>query len=362
MTKTIKFNLNADGKPVRTLDELRESCNIDDLLRHYESGVLARWLEVRGFNEELEKIKAIKAEDDILIVSEMCKIFHADISEEKMKSDVYPLVFRKREKKDLEKYQNNKSNKADIISDYHKDYGLLLKEIESSPANYAFLKATVNVLWDNYNALLKVDFVRFFSFFSAKAPLLFFTMLANDKYRQPSFFSDDQKEKVFNLLPQQFREKDTIKIEKDTNRSWIKLTDNQVIIKSIKNASSSVQIKGTDNKEWAATLVRVDSTLLGLSFSSNAPSDSIEYAEIEKVELDPPYKTFSGNTEGHWHDVEPKGKKFLILKIEKGNLICNADVRGEEFKDVDVNGKFLILDGINYKSNNADNQLIYLEV
>ena len=48
--------------------------------------------------------------------------------------------------------------------------------------------------------------------------------------------------------------------------------------------------------------------------------------------------------------------------MEKGNVIANADQKQEQIKAIDVNKKFLILDGIMYKSNNADHALIYMVI
>lgn len=81
-----------------------------------------------------------------------------------------------------------------------------------------------------------------------------------------------------------------------------------------------------------------------------------------KVSLGKELKIFRGDTEAYWKDIEPKGKKCMILSIEDGNYIKNAGVFGEELSSKDINGKFIILDGIDYKSNSTYKQLIYMEV
>ena len=52
MAKTIKFNLVCDGNSVRTLEDLKNNFSIEDVLEYYKSGLLLRWLNVRGFEEE----------------------------------------------------------------------------------------------------------------------------------------------------------------------------------------------------------------------------------------------------------------------------------------------------------------------
>ena len=62
MAKTIKFNLICDEKPVRTVEDLQNNFSIEDVLAYYRNGLLTRWLKVRGYTEELEKVNAIPDE------------------------------------------------------------------------------------------------------------------------------------------------------------------------------------------------------------------------------------------------------------------------------------------------------------
>ncbi|WP_180945919.1 BsaA family SipW-dependent biofilm matrix protein [Burkholderia pseudomallei] len=73
-------------------------------------------------------------------------------------------------------------------------------------------------------------------------------------------------------------------------------------------------------------------------------------------------KIFKGETEAYWKDIEPKGKSFMIIDMEPGNYVRNAGVFGEEISSADVESKFLILDGIDYKSNSNYKELLYMEV
>lgn len=84
--------------------------------------------------------------------------------------------------------------------------------------------------------------------------------------------------------------------------------------------------------------------------------------DILKEKLGNELKIFKGNTEAYWKDIEPHNKKFMIISMESGNYVRNAGVFGEEISSLDVNNKFLILDGIDYKSNNSYHELLYMEV
>ena len=59
MAKTIKFNLILDGYPVRTLEELQEHFSLEDMANYFENGLLERWLEVRGYEDELKAVREI---------------------------------------------------------------------------------------------------------------------------------------------------------------------------------------------------------------------------------------------------------------------------------------------------------------
>ena len=73
-------------------------------------------------------------------------------------------------------------------------------------------------------------------------------------------------------------------------------------------------------------------------------------------------KTFSGNTDGDWKVLEPKGKRFMILKMEHGDFIRPLQEIGRDLSWDDIFHKFIILDGIRYKSNDASHELLYMEV
>jgi len=206
-------------------------------------------------------------------------------------------------------------------------------------------------------------------------------MLANDDYRQSGLFDRERKKIVFSSIPQliEIREKETEKEGKSVefkggaNYDWQKITSDKVIIKKI-TCKNSIPVKIKEDKESGEYVAQegVGKILNGLYFYSFASSDSVEYAPIvrekikevikSKIPLPDYYRSFSGITESYWKDLEPKGTKCLILRIEEGNFIRNANKNGEELNAEAVNKEFLILDGIDYKSNNADHTLIYMVI
>ena len=87
----------------------------------------------------------------------------------------------------------------------------------------------------------------------------------------------------------------------------------------------------------------------------------IEQSDFEKL-LRGNLITFSGMTDGYWKDLEPKGKKFMIVSMEIGDFVRSAGKSGGDLTSSDIKNAFVILDGIDYKSNYSYHKLRYMEV
>ncbi|WP_063998821.1 hypothetical protein [Campylobacter hyointestinalis] len=59
MAKKIKFNLQVNGTSVSSLESLQNNFNIEDIMEHFKSGLLMRWLEVQGLETELKELKKL---------------------------------------------------------------------------------------------------------------------------------------------------------------------------------------------------------------------------------------------------------------------------------------------------------------
>ena len=79
----IRFDLPIDGAKVRNVDELREHFTTD-VIGHFRSGVLAKWLRARQLNKELAAVEALSntgsAESSLLLA--LCEIFNVDADEQ----------------------------------------------------------------------------------------------------------------------------------------------------------------------------------------------------------------------------------------------------------------------------------------
>ena len=371
MTKTIKFNLTLDNYPVRDLDDLRTHFNIDELLTLYHSKVLHRWLDVRDLQDELKQIMAINSDDNKTIAKTLCQIFHSDLTPADIETAVYPFQFREQQKRELEKLNSLALKRNDVIKAYHAGYEKLINEMIAHAADYSFLKSAINTLWQDYSQLFSVDFDLFFATFIEKSPLTLFAMLGNEFYKETELFEPEIKKNMFDFLSAKnadSKRNNSVIFNENTTGNYKKLATEPVIIKNIINESGRVTILNNHGTTYKANSNLIGQVLKGLLFCSFSEKDSIEfyYINFKPTEpINPPicyFSYYAGITDGYWKDLEPKGKKCLILKMEQGNFIRNAGKNGEELNANDINEKFIILDGIDYKSNNANHTLTYMVI
>lgn len=57
--RPIKFSLTMCEKDVWTLEQLKENFNINDTVKYFNDGTLARWLKVNKSDDESEKIQSL---------------------------------------------------------------------------------------------------------------------------------------------------------------------------------------------------------------------------------------------------------------------------------------------------------------
>ena len=75
MPKKIKFALKMkDGVEVRSLQELQENFDLNQVTAYFLDGKLETWLEDRYYDEELEKLRELDKADSQL-QKELCHIF-----------------------------------------------------------------------------------------------------------------------------------------------------------------------------------------------------------------------------------------------------------------------------------------------
>ncbi len=305
MAKTIKFNLICDDKPVRTIEDLQNNFSIEDVLEYYNNKLLHRWLEVRGCSDELGKISAITSEKPLEIIKELIIIFNVASNEKKIEEAVYMLEYLDERKELCDIYSKNDFKTKSLIDDYQTGYKQLVDGILENPEDVARIKANIAEMVTNYKWVMNLNHRELFWTLNDKSVLAVMCLLMNENLREY-------------YVPIESKTEDGV-VTKDIDTNADK--------RNIFNAISRL-IKTSD-------------------FSTKLGDNLI---------------TFTGITDGYWKDLESKGKKFMIISMGAGDFVRSAGVSGGDLSNVDVTDKFVIVDGIDYKSNSSTRQLLYMEV
>lgn len=314
MAKTIKFNLICDDKPVRTIQDLQSNFSIEDVLEYYNNKLLHRWLEVRGYVDELEKISAITSEKPLEIIKELIIIFNVASNEKKIEEAVYMLEYLDERKELFDIYSKNGFKTNSIIDDYKTGYRKLVDGILENPKDVAQIKANIAEMVTNYKWVLDLNHRElFWKLKKEEAILAMMCLLMNEQSREY-------------YLP-------------------VKLTDEQGNVEVDEDGDYIYDINiNEDKKEMYNELCDI---IQQDSFKSSIGTN---------------LRSFSGDTDGYWKDLEPKGKKYMIVIMEDGNYVRSAGKTGEELNEDDIKYEFIIIDGIDYKSNYPEDELLYMEV
>ena len=311
MAKTIKFNLICDNKPIRTIEDLQNNFSIEDVLAYYNNKILHRWLEVRSYTEELEKVNNIAANKPIEIIKELIKIFNVMSDDKKVEESIYILKYLDKRQELYSVYDKENYNIKTIIHDYESGYRQLVIEILKNPNNAAKIKAAIAEMVTNYAWILQLNYRNLFYFFETRSVLTIMCLLMNEQSRRY-------------YLPIEYKYEDVIAfMNTSSNDKAIVENDRETIFQRIRSMITTSEFK----------------TALGENLI-----------------------TFSGVTDGYWKDLEPNDKKYMIINMDQGDFVRSAGLSGGDLNRDNVFNKFVIVDGIDYKSNSDTHQLIYMEV
>lgn len=301
MGKTIKFNLICDGTAVRTTEDLRNHFSVEDVLEYYNNGLLERWLTVRQYENELKKVKEISAEEPVEIIKALAEIFDVEKDEGKLAEDTYIVEYREKRRKEVQSLETAEFEVEQVVERYHKGYQELIDTIVDNKDNMPKIKAAVAEIDRSYFRLFRLNHRNLLNLLVNSAPMAVFAMLMNQNMRKCYMLTEEE-------------ENGTKEVSED---------------------------KKVMNRKIAMLLA--------------------DYVKLKEI-LGDNIKEFSGKTDSYWKDIEPKGKRYMILRIENGNYVRESGINGGDKEEKDINNKFLIFDGIDYKSNMATAKLLYMEV
>ncbi|RME48491.1 MAG: hypothetical protein D6795_12875, partial [Deltaproteobacteria bacterium] len=263
MSRPIRFNLLLDGRPVRDLEGLRANFNLSDLLAHHRSGLLQRWLEVRGYPELAREVGEMRANTDLEVMIRLAAIFEIEADLDELRETLHLLRFEEERRKTLAALVEGEERAARIIADYHEGYERLKEAMLAHRHDLPFLKRGVEELAGRYGALFELERHDFFDRFLSKVPLVVFLLLATPSLRP--LLLDDRRihERLCSLIrPRAQVIQDIFKayqktksvpdvfvpfvgfFQQFTDHRWVDVTEEKVLILSI---TQSARVTGRND-------------------------------------------------------------------------------------------------------------------
>ena len=322
MAKTIKFNLNIDGKSVRNLSDLTANFCVEDLLELYNSKMLQRWLEVRDYNSELKAVCEITSTDPMVIIKDLIRIFGIEVDSQEVEKSVYILQYNKEHASKVAELKNSLSQVKCVVDNYQQNYERLVNEILDNADNIPLVKANIAALTSDYAWAFSLDHRSLFYKFFNKSPVIILCLLMNDLARSlylPMPLKDEQGNVISNELGVVF---DTTYATEYSNVS------------------------------------KHDKRLMWQEINKFIHGNSDLFMSIVNEHC----KVFRGATDGYWKDLELKGNRYLILSMTSGCFVRAAAQKDGDLSQDKITDCYVILDGIDFKGNDVFSELVYMEI
>lgn len=292
MAKTIKFNLILDNYPVRNIEGLQEHFSIEDMLKYFENGLLLRWLNVRGYDEQYAAVEAIdKSLDRKEIVTSLVKIFEvAEMDIAYIEKAIGILTYLDEEKELNAIYKENAYAKKQVINDYHSGYIALIMHMEENKDNMALLEADAIQMEREYFGLFELNHYELYFHLVESAPKAIFAILTRDAFRKfwigeeaNTYIYSSVKTKLLATAKAKEILGDDLKIVKrNTQAMWdpIERPEVKLMVISI-NAGTFIKNAGNFSEKLGNTdvnfkLVKFD----GLEYQCNNETYELLYMEV----------------------------------------------------------------------------------
>ncbi|WP_086246055.1 hypothetical protein [Campylobacter devanensis] len=333
MAKKIKFNLHVNGVGVSSLEGLQDNFNIEDIMEHFKSGLLMRWLDVQGLETELKELKKLDQNSDNLAQS-ILKIFDMDhLDKNDLKITLADINYKEYKENLLKTNENLEKNAKSFLREYHDKFRNIIWDIIKNSENVEKIKSNLKIIENDYFDLFLLQFQTLVSVFKTNAPLALIFGLGTEKIRKM-------------LLAY-------INIEEagDHNK-YCYIGDEEIDVDDeTKEYLKSINLKPIDYLSYryfeAISKVVYDKMIF-------------DYGELGDV-----IKSFEGSTDGLWRDLVARNKRVLVLGISssaKASRIPKDGETNEALGEEEINGQFIILNGLNFQSSNNNAYIVYVEL
>jgi len=200
--KNIRFNLkfstgkNEEGEEqfvvIRSIKDLADNLNIDDLYLYFTSGQLTRWLTV--INEQ-KKAEAISKIDKKATIDEQLKAILSALDFTLNKDELAALVESYSYSKLIQERKREMvsilNNVQEVIKQDFTQYTKCLNDIIASATDFDAVKAKVRGMLKEFPEQFRLDWKRFYDLMIYHCPLAIFVILMDEKYR--NLFIGDAK-------------------------------------------------------------------------------------------------------------------------------------------------------------------------
>ena len=379
MAKTIKFNLICNNTSVRSLEDLQENFCVDDILPLYEHGLLQRWLDVRGYQSELQKVKEITSTNKYDIITNLAMILGVEQDRDKIKADLAYYQYMNDKNNDLKKLSEEDNGRKYAIAQYYKGYLDQIKKLISIKDNISETKNIVKIIANDYIYAFSNDYYRVFIICLTNNMIALMCLLMNPVTR--CYYIADNNEK---------KEDNT----HDTENGQNKENERPSFFGGFFGYYGDIaQLRNADNKEGenhsnnnSDTVAREDSE----HHDANITNDDDNFSQLYSAayndvngtittklnyiinngdgfknvikDLGNNLLSYGSTTDQYWKDLEPKEQKIMLIKGEPGTKYRGTNNRGSEKDGLSIAGHFPIIDGLDYMNNYEGRSIYWMEV
>lgn len=335
--KNIRFNLkffNGQGgfDSVRSLAELQDKFNLDDLYEYFLSGQLELWLRCHGEDVVADRVAVLAKEADVHVqisklFDALCFDFDQNEKEAAIASYLFPLEFLKRRATLGDSIKKISDAVVSDFSEYNKKLGFLIEHHE----DFTAVKTGVKELLKHHAEQFKIDYMRFYDVMVQQCPLAVLAVLMDKRYREYFLPSCESARSLYlGALGEIAGDVDVTKHVQYFSNRLSKFFSVSATVSTIRVMIDGAQLDGEGYllKDWGIV------------------------------------KQISDYEKGRdaWQDEVDGSKKIMVLwndGVEARPYHDNTN----QYKPGELNGRYEIMNGLEYRvSNYTKGCLLYVEV
>lgn len=356
--KPIKFNLILDGKIIRSLDELMDNFNIDDIYDLFKKRILQKWLKLQNENTIVERLDSIDDEDAKVVLEKILSTFGYDST--KMDLEIFSHLYGRAHQKEVATSIADKKSYSEIIDKYHMNYLSLkevLRDLKIAPESSVVTSEPMKNPLIEWNPNKKVES-------SGSLSALRLALGSIEKKHFKTTTEEEEEEKV---------EKVEDTLSRPINASS-KFGEIKAIINEI--SDNYLELFHLDLPQFFAEFMKENPIVVMTCIMNNRIreillADSIVQSHLENAyndkdtinRLKPYLKSYTGNTDGMWKYLGDAEKRYLVVNVSVGAARVGEQMNlKNDFGYRAINGKYLILEGLMFKSSTNNQTILYLEV